>query len=112
MSSSERWQRVERLFHSALALAAHERRAFLEAECRTDPTLLEEVDALIRAESGAASTSYEQLAPFAAAAWAGVSSGPDAAQGSSDRDLAGVLIAHYEIQKRRRRRHGRGVPRA
>ena len=29
-----------------------------------------------------------------------MSSAPDAAQASSDRDLAGVIIAHYEIQKR------------
>jgi len=43
----ERWERIQALFHQAVAQSEQERRSFLEAECAGDPGLLEEVEALL-----------------------------------------------------------------
>ncbi|MEJ7617998.1 MAG: serine/threonine-protein kinase [Pyrinomonadaceae bacterium] len=45
--SSERWKQVEEIFQSALDLALDEREAFVAAACAADPTLRQEVAALI-----------------------------------------------------------------
>jgi Tol biopolymer transport system component len=52
---SERWARIEALVHEALARPAAERGAFLDAECRTDPALRQEVDSLLVQATGAGS---------------------------------------------------------
>ena len=51
----ERWQRVEQLYHSALALESNERGAFLESHCNEDRVLRMEVESLLGYESGAGS---------------------------------------------------------
>src|SRR5215831_5964907 len=45
--TSERWRRVEALYHAALALPASERPAFLYAECAGDDALRLEVESLL-----------------------------------------------------------------
>lgn len=45
--SETRWQRVESLFHQALALQGEEREKFLADACRDDPALLQEITSLL-----------------------------------------------------------------
>ncbi len=42
-----RWNRIQSLFHAALALPASERAAFLEAECASEPDVRAQVQALL-----------------------------------------------------------------
>ncbi len=53
MMSSERWQRIKDLFHSALAVEAGQRARFLDKACADDPSLREEVEALLASDEGA-----------------------------------------------------------
>ena len=43
----ERWQRIEALYHDALARAPHERAAFLASACKEDHDLRQEVESLL-----------------------------------------------------------------
>ena len=47
----ERWQRVNEIFHAALAQDAPERAAFLSGACAGDPELLAEVESLLAAHA-------------------------------------------------------------
>jgi serine/threonine protein kinase len=51
---SERWRRVEHLYHSALRIAADERAIFLKDECQDDEELRKEVESLLSYENSAA----------------------------------------------------------
>ncbi|MCP3961609.1 MAG: serine/threonine protein kinase [bacterium] len=51
----ERWQRVEKLVQASLGREAHQRVAFLDATCRGDRALREEVESLLDAYEGASS---------------------------------------------------------
>ena len=83
----ERWQQVERLFHSALELEPGERAAFLTEECADDVMLREEVEYLI--------SSHEQPGSFMdSPAYAG------AAERRRDERIAALVgqkIGPYEI---------------
>ena len=48
---AERWQQIEKVYHSALELAENERLAFLEEVCGGDEALCHEVESLLRSES-------------------------------------------------------------
>jgi len=50
---AERWQRIERLYHSALALPLAERTEFLSSACAEDKDLQHEVESLLRHDQGA-----------------------------------------------------------
>jgi eukaryotic-like serine/threonine-protein kinase len=50
----ERWQRVERLYHSALKVATDQRASFLRGECHDDDELRKEVESLLSYEDSAA----------------------------------------------------------
>jgi serine/threonine protein kinase/WD40 repeat protein len=50
---SERWRRVERLYHSAAKIPANRRSAFLEEHCQGDEALRKEVASLLSYESSA-----------------------------------------------------------
>jgi serine/threonine protein kinase len=50
---SERWQRVERLYHAALKIPADQRSDYLKQECPDDEDLCEEVESLLSFESSA-----------------------------------------------------------
>ena len=50
---NERWQLIERLFHSALEREGEHRSAFLSEACAGDASLLEQVEALLRAHDRA-----------------------------------------------------------
>jgi serine/threonine protein kinase/Tol biopolymer transport system component len=51
--TSERWQRINDLFHAALQRDADARAAFLQAECAGDVALCDEVQRLVRAHENA-----------------------------------------------------------
>ena len=44
---TERWQEIERIFQSALALKGVERTAYLDEPCRGDEALRQEVESLL-----------------------------------------------------------------
>lgn len=46
----ERWQRIEKLFYSALGLSPEERRAFLDRACAGDENLRREVESLLESD--------------------------------------------------------------
>ena len=49
----DRWQRIERLFHSVCELEASQRAAFLEQACCGDELLRREVMSLLKQSEGA-----------------------------------------------------------
>jgi serine/threonine protein kinase len=51
---SERWRRIDQLYHSALKVAADRRSTFLRAECGEDDALRKEVESLLSYEKSAA----------------------------------------------------------
>jgi serine/threonine protein kinase len=52
MSTVDRWQQIEDVFHAALERAPGERDSFLAAACASDADLRAQVEALLRAHSG------------------------------------------------------------
>jgi serine/threonine protein kinase/WD40 repeat protein len=46
------WPRIKEIFHSALELTAVERKDFLDKACGDDPSIREEVEALLQADAG------------------------------------------------------------
>src|SRR6187397_2042807 len=85
MSASDRWSRVETLYHAARERAPRERAAFLDAACRDDAQLRHEVDSL--------------LAQPTDAGFLGVPAVAVAGQLSPDEsDLTGRRIGTYQIQ--------------
>jgi serine/threonine-protein kinase len=52
---SERWEKIQEVFHLASALPKDERHAFVEATCNSDQALIAEVMALIEADENPAS---------------------------------------------------------
>src|SRR5580765_2862306 len=46
----ERWQQIEKIYHSALELEESQRVAFLEKACAGDEALRQEVESLLRSE--------------------------------------------------------------
>jgi hypothetical protein len=49
---SERWQKVDRLYHSALAVEQSQRASFLEQACAGDQSLKQEVESLLAESEG------------------------------------------------------------
>ena len=45
--TTERWNRIEELFHSARERSPEERKAFLSRECKDDRALLRELESLL-----------------------------------------------------------------
>jgi serine/threonine-protein kinase len=61
----ERWERVQELFHEAAELSEKDRRAFLEANCFSDPSLLSEVLLLLEADARPASLLEKEMSDLA-----------------------------------------------
>ena len=59
----DRWRQVTEIFHAALARDAAARDAFLRDACQGDPSLRQEVDALVAAHGDAGSFGSEPLFP-------------------------------------------------
>src|SRR3954447_15149695 len=81
---SERWKRVERIYHSVLAYPEHRRAAVMEESCGGDPELRGEIESLLgaRKEAGAFLSPEElhghiaELGSAAFASAAGATLGP------------------------------------
>src|SRR4030095_5392030 len=83
----ERWQEVNKVFHSAPALDASERAAFLDQACAGDHELRNEVESLIRSHQN--SDSFIDAPAFEGAA---------ALPAEDENDLSiGQRIGHYTI---------------
>ena len=90
--TSERWQRIEEIYHAALERAASERESFVEAACGSDKTLRADVERLIAAQDKAGDF-------LVAPAWEVGASAIVAVTTKEDRtmSLVGRHIATYEI---------------
>jgi len=84
---ADRWQRLNEVFHSAIALSAEERDAFLAAACADDPALRGEVERLIAAH-GHAGGFIEAPALASVAAWT---------DGDGDLAAAGRRFGAYRV---------------
>ncbi len=62
VTTSERWERIERLYHEALACSANERGPFLADACAGDDALRREVESLLAHDGGAAFLSTPAVA--------------------------------------------------
>jgi Tol biopolymer transport system component/serine/threonine protein kinase len=84
---NERWQLIERLFHSALEREGEHRSAFLSEVCATDAPLLAQLDALLKAHDRAGD--FIECPPLEAAA--------RALSASEDVPSLNQQIGHYLI---------------
>jgi serine/threonine protein kinase/tetratricopeptide (TPR) repeat protein len=64
--TSQRWQRIERLYHDALALSPADRTPFLNEHCGADDALRREVESLLASDAHAASFLIESALGMAA----------------------------------------------
>jgi eukaryotic-like serine/threonine-protein kinase len=92
----ERWQRVERLYHSALERRPGDRAVFLEQACAHDEALRKEVESLLACQEKATdfieSPALEEVAQLLT---------KEEIEGSSPRSLLpGTTISHYRIEEK------------
>ncbi|HXT20871.1 MAG TPA: serine/threonine-protein kinase, partial [Thermoanaerobaculia bacterium] len=88
---TERWQRVERLFHEALALADDARAAWLDAECDGDADLRAEVESMVASASRGDALLERDAVEEAA---------PLLAYDEEADSLAGTELGHYHLERR------------
>ena len=98
----KRWQKIERLYHEALARDADERSEFLRQACSGDDDVRQEVESLLshRASSDDLLTSRGATAPEQLVAHRGADVDVGATPAQSDRvgSLAGHTIGPYRLQ--------------
>ena len=92
----ERWQRVERLYHSALERRSGDRAVFLEQACEHDEELRQEVESLLTCQEKAAdfieSPALEEVAQLLT---------NDEIERSRPRSLLpGTTISHYRLEEK------------
>jgi len=87
-TSPERWENIERIYHSALRLDPERRENFLREACAGDEALLQEVASLLAGKG-------EMDALFDSPAWKGV--GQLEPHKTPPLDLTGRTLAHYRI---------------
>ena len=94
MTTSDRWQHVERLYHDALARDESERAAFLREACAGDETLQHEVESLLAYASDAQkfmdAPAIEGVAPA-------LIESEKTAKSQAVRNLIGRTIQHYRV---------------
>ena len=95
----ERWEKVERLYHSALEVEASQRQAFIEQACAGDASLMQEVAALLSPSRSGDSFLEVPAAEVAAQAMA-ASAAPGFATARSP-DAAGMRAAPAVIGRYR-----------
>src|SRR5215510_4245160 len=94
--TSERWQQIEDLFHSALEFAPDARPAFLDGVCHGDAELRRRIDALLVAHESAGS--FIEEPPMAGVLTAIASDSANDRSHGPNQSLIGRQIGHYEIQ--------------
>src|SRR4051812_4083936 len=87
--NSQRWDRVNALFHSAVEHAPEKRAAFLEAECGSDESLCREIKSLLRSHER--TQNFIELPAFEAV--------PELLVRHSADELIGELIGRYRIER-------------
>src|SRR2546429_6369924 len=87
----ERWQQLDKLFHSALERAPKERAAFLDEACAGDQQLRREVEALIAANEQAGSFIEKPALELEARSLANEQGDPIA------ESMIGKTIGHYRL---------------
>jgi serine/threonine protein kinase/Flp pilus assembly protein TadD len=92
---SERWQRLQTLFHSAYELEEPERSHFLDDACAGDEVLLGQVVLLLSHQEDA--KSFIELPALEVA---GASLAKHALESGEALDLAGATVAHYQVLER------------
>jgi len=83
----ERWNQIEKLYHSAAALQPAERAPFLERACGGDPELRQEVESLLAHDKQAENFIESPALEIAA---------HQLARGE-DRSMVGRIVSHYRI---------------
>jgi eukaryotic-like serine/threonine-protein kinase len=89
---SERWQRLQHLFHTAYDLSEPERGYFLNDACAGDPVLLGQVELLLSRQEDAKTFIESPALEVAGAALA-----KQALESGEGLDLVGKTVSHYEI---------------
>src|SRR5262245_18937111 len=84
--TSERWRQVKQIFQAAVELPGAERKAYLADVCADDPSLLAEVESLIKA--------HEQTGSFMDTPAFDLAAGYSTRQFNT---LAGQTLGHYRI---------------
>jgi len=87
-STSDRWQRIETVFHQALELAQEERAKFIAARCAADAALQQEVESLL-ATHEAGGNLLDKAASDLAAEWSQI--------GQRQSQLKLDSLGHYQI---------------
>ena len=90
--SSDRWRRIEAIYHAALSRPFAERSAYLAAACAGDDDLRREVESLLAQTS--ASSEHFLSDPVAAMA------GSVTLTGDPPNSLLGARLGHYHILQR------------
>jgi serine/threonine protein kinase/Tol biopolymer transport system component len=92
----ERWQQIERLYHSALELEASQRAHFLEEACTDDDALRRQVESLLA--HGEATGSFLEVPAFEAAAQVMAREQVQAeAMANKNVPMIGETISHYRL---------------
>ncbi|MGH9470579.1 MAG: protein kinase domain-containing protein [Terriglobia bacterium] len=92
---TERWRKIEQLYHAALESSAGDRTQFLQQACAGDETLRGEVESLLAHEDRAANFLSSPALEVAAKAWAHELTTEECAP-EPDR-LAGQTVSHYRV---------------
>ena len=88
---SDRWRRIEEIYHSALSVAVDERPRFLQRVCSGDDELRGEVESLLAYESAAEDFIKEPALQAAARLLAPEETAP------GEPDLIGRTVSHYRV---------------
>ena len=89
---SARFQKIERVFHEALALPAEGRRAFIEQACEGNPELIREVESLVEHHRGETAAFQAAVQPVAADLLSTAVVGPDMP--------AGAMLGPYRLESK------------
>jgi serine/threonine protein kinase/tetratricopeptide (TPR) repeat protein len=92
---SERWQRLQQLFHSSVELSDEERQQFLDRTCAEDPSMREEVERMVSRRDQA--EPFLESTPFTDAKWLAALEEKIKQSESADSALIGVTVSHFRI---------------
>lgn len=93
---SDRWQRIEQMYHSALAIEESRRSAFLDETCEHDQSLRREVESLLSVETAANAFLETPALEVLAKDLARQSDSSDE-NTADDLELAGKTVSHYRV---------------
>jgi eukaryotic-like serine/threonine-protein kinase len=94
--NSDRWHRIEHVYHSALAVDESRRSAFLDETCEHDQSLRREVESLLSAETAA--DAFLEIPALEVLA-KDLAQQSDSSQWNiaDDLELAGKTVSHYRV---------------